>query len=112
IGGGVVRSVRAMTGIWDPTRKTEGAWCAYLEFEDGTPASLVYNGYGHFDVAEFTGWMGESERNPDYNLRVRRTLAGVKSDEEEWALKEKQRYGGGDERGYTAEGERPQAHFG
>src|SRR5207244_4257316 len=57
--------------------------------------------------------MGESERNPDYNLRVRRTLAGVKSDEEEWALKEKQRYGGGEERNRHWEGgPRPQAHFG
>ena len=112
IGGGLVRSVRAMTGIWDPRRRVEGAWCAYLEFEDGTPASLVYNGYGHFDVAEFTSWMGEGMRNPDYNLKVRRALAGVNSDEEEWALKEKQRYGGGEERPHYAPGERPQAHFG
>jgi len=111
IGGGRVRSVRAMTGVWDPKRKVEGAWCAYLEFEDGVPATLVYNGYGHFDVAEFTSWMGEGERDPDYNLRVRRTLAGVKSDEEEWALKEAERYGGRAER-HRASGKRAQAHFG
>src|SRR5581483_5628850 len=98
IGGGMVRSVRAMTGIWDPARRAEGAWCCYLEFEDGTPASLVYNGYGHFDSSEFTSWMAEGKRDPDYNLRVRRTLAAVKTPEEEWALKEAQRYGGGTER--------------
>lgn len=112
IGGGMVRSVRAMTGIWDPRRRAEGAWCAYLEFEDGVPATLVYNGYGHFDVAEFTGWMGEGPRDPDYNLRVRRALAAVKSDEEEWAMKEAQRYGGGAQRHRATDGERPQPHFG
>src|SRR5712691_9278429 len=36
IGGGLVRSVRGTTGIWDPSRHAEGAYCAYLEFEDGT----------------------------------------------------------------------------
>jgi len=114
IGGGKVRSVRAMTGIWDPARRAEGAWCAYLEFEDGTPASLVYNGYGHFDSSEFTSWMAEGQRDPDYNLRVRRTLAAVKTPEEEWALKEGQRYGGGSERTHYSDEvtERPQSHFG
>ena len=112
IGGGMVRSVRAMTGVWDPKRKVEGAWCAYLEFEDGTPATLVYNGYGHFDVSEFTSWMGEGPRDPDYNLRVRRALAAVRNDEEEWAMKEAQRYGGGRERNRPHEGEQPQSHFG
>ncbi|MBM2811935.1 MAG: Gfo/Idh/MocA family oxidoreductase [Chloroflexi bacterium] len=112
IGGGMVRSVRAMTGIWDKSRRSEGAWSAYVEFEDGTPATCVYNGYGHFDVAEFTGWMGESPRNPDYNLRVRRALSQVSKPEEEWALKEAQRFGGGDERSRQVEGDRPQAHFG
>ena len=24
----------------------------YLEFEDGTPATIVYSGYGHFGMAE------------------------------------------------------------
>jgi len=38
IGGGIVRSVRAMTGIWDKARAHEGSYTCYLEFEDGTPA--------------------------------------------------------------------------
>src|SRR5581483_2716282 len=92
IGGGLVRSVRAMTGIWDPARRAEGAYCAYLEFEDGTPATLAYNGYGHFDTAEFSEWVGEQQRDPDYNLRMRRQLSGAKTPEDEWALKEAQRF--------------------
>ncbi len=105
IGGGLVHSVRGTTGIWDLSRHAEGAYCAYLEFEDGTPATLVYNGYGHFDTAEFTEWAGEQQRNPDYNLRVRRALASVTKPEEEWALKEAQRFGGGDERQYRGQRE-------
>ena len=52
IGGGKVRSVRAMTGIWDKARGHEGSYTCYLEFEDGTPATLIYSGYGFFDTAE------------------------------------------------------------
>ncbi|SRR5581483_1894160 len=113
IGGGLVRSVRAMTGIWDPARRAEGAYCAYLEFEDGTPATLAYNGYGHFDTAEFSEWVGEQQRDPDYNLRMRRQLSGAKTPEDEWALKEAQRFGGGQERDYhERRGDRPQSIFG
>lgn len=93
IGGGLVRSVRAMTGIFDSARRVEGAWTAYLEFEDGTPATLVYNGYGHFDTAEFFWWVGEGgqPRDPETNLQVRAALA---ASTDEVLLKESMRYGG------------------
>ncbi len=39
IGGGMLRSVRAMTGNWDSARSTEGAFSCYLEFEDGAGAT-------------------------------------------------------------------------
>jgi phthalate 4,5-cis-dihydrodiol dehydrogenase len=93
IGGGLVRSVRAMTGIFDSARRVEGAWTAYLEFEDGTPATLVYNGYGHFDTAEFFWWVGEGgqPRDPETNLGVRAALA---ASTDEVLLKESMRYGG------------------
>lgn len=96
IGGGIVRSVRAMTGTWDPSRRVEGAWAAYLEFEDGTPATMVYNGYAHFDTAELTFWVAESARDPEENLRARRALAAAEGDEER--MKESWRYAGGRER--------------
>jgi phthalate 4,5-cis-dihydrodiol dehydrogenase len=54
IGGGKVTSVRAMTGVWDKNRNAEGSYIAYLQFENGTAASSVYNGYNHFNTSEVT----------------------------------------------------------
>ncbi|GAC1315356.1 MAG: Gfo/Idh/MocA family oxidoreductase [Chloroflexota bacterium] len=55
IGGGLVRSVRATTGVWDPARPTEGSYVAFLDFENGAVANLVYSGYDHFHTTELTG---------------------------------------------------------
>lgn len=95
MGGGLVRSIRAMTGVWDEARQAEGAWAAYLEFEDGTPALLGYSGYAHFDTAELHFWVGEggNSRDPKTNVKARRKQGGV-STEEEAALKESMRYAG------------------
>ncbi len=96
IGGGLVRSVRAMTGIFDETRPTEGFYAAYLEFEDGTPATLVYSGYGHFDTAELHWWVGEGgqPRDPETNVKARKKL---REEAREATLKESMRYGGAQE---------------
>jgi phthalate 4,5-cis-dihydrodiol dehydrogenase len=52
-----VRGVRAMT-------VQLGAYTAYLEFQDGTPATIVYSGYGHFDLASWLrGGDGTSRQN-------------------------------------------------
>jgi phthalate 4,5-cis-dihydrodiol dehydrogenase len=59
IGGGIVKSVRALTGAWDERRPTEGAYAALLTFDNGAFATLSYNGYGHFDSDELMGWIGE-----------------------------------------------------
>ena len=101
IGGGMVRSVRATTGVWDPAREWEGSYTCYLEFEDGTPATLVYSGYGFFDTAELFHWVGEGgqQRAPETNLSVRAKLREVSTAEEEEQLKEGMRFGG------TREGE-------
>jgi phthalate 4,5-cis-dihydrodiol dehydrogenase len=116
IGGGMVRSVRAMTGIWDQARAHEGSYTCYLEFEDGTPATLVYSGYGFFDTAELFSWVGEGGqyREPDTNLKVRRQLREVGSAEEEEQLKEGMRFGGQREGEYSHvwAGERKQPFFG
>jgi predicted dehydrogenase len=55
IGGGLVRSVRAVVGAWDTARPTEGSYSAQLEFQDGVIASLTYSGYDHFHTTELTG---------------------------------------------------------
>jgi phthalate 4,5-cis-dihydrodiol dehydrogenase len=98
LGGGLVRSVRAMAGRWDPTRPGEGAYLCYLEFEDGVAASLVFNGYGFFDTAEFMWWLGEggTPRYPDKNVASRRNYTRLSPQERARVLeeyKEKMRYG-------------------
>jgi predicted dehydrogenase len=116
IGGGLVRSVRAMTGVWDKARQWEGSYTCYLEFEDGTPATLAYSGYGFFDTAELFDWVGEGgqHRGPDTNLNVRKRLREVRTPEEEEALKEGMRFGGAREGEFSHvwSGERKQPFFG
>jgi phthalate 4,5-cis-dihydrodiol dehydrogenase len=97
IGGGLVRSVRAMTGVWDARRPTEGSHVVYLEFEDGTPATAVYSGYDRFHTAELTFGIGEQGQLLDASVygRARKALARVGSADEEAALKRSSvRYGG------------------
>ena len=94
IAGGQVTSVRAVTGAWDTTRPTEGAYAALLTFEGGAFASLTYNGYGHFDSDEFQGWVGEMGQSkiPD-TARPRRSFDSAA---DEAAYKNARNYGGPD----------------
>jgi phthalate 4,5-cis-dihydrodiol dehydrogenase len=116
IGGGMVKSVRATTGIGDPARPHEGSYVCYLEFVDGVPATLVYSGYGFFDTAELFWWVGEGgqPREPETNAKVRKKLKGITSTEEEEMLKEQMRYGGRREGEFSHDwqGERRQPFFG
>jgi phthalate 4,5-cis-dihydrodiol dehydrogenase len=91
LGGGRVSSVRAMTGDWDASRPTEGAYSALLTFEDGAFASLTYSGYAHFDSDELVDWVGElgQRKNPEAYGATRRALHGNEMD-----LKNARNYGG------------------
>jgi phthalate 4,5-cis-dihydrodiol dehydrogenase len=95
LAGSPVRSVRAMTGILDPKRPTEGACMAFLDFADGTAASLLYSGYDHFDSDELHDWIGEGgqRRRPNHGSS-RKALLQLRSQEEESAARA-QRYGYG-----------------
>ena len=70
LGGGKLASVRGMTGQWMPERRIPGYYSAYLEFEDGTPVTLVHNGYGYFLGSELVPW-GESRQRYTLEERVR-----------------------------------------
>ena len=59
LGGGQVRSVRATAFDWDPQRSTIGAHAVFMQFADGTAATAVYNGYGHFSAMELCGDISE-----------------------------------------------------
>jgi phthalate 4,5-cis-dihydrodiol dehydrogenase len=84
LGGGRVRSVRAHAGGLDPARPTEGHAVAFLAFEDGAAASLVYGGYDFFDSDELHGWISErgDPKQPAHGA-ARRALAARTRDEAE-----------------------------
>jgi phthalate 4,5-cis-dihydrodiol dehydrogenase len=91
LGGGKVRSVRAITGRWRPERpRGTGYFTALLEFEDGTPATIVYNAYGYFDSVELVKW--GNDKGIDERAKMRQQLLTGEMDEP--TLKEATRFGG------------------
>ncbi|HYX66164.1 MAG TPA: Gfo/Idh/MocA family oxidoreductase [Burkholderiales bacterium] len=91
LSGGVVKSVRAMTGAWDSARPVEGAYSALLALADGAFATLAYSGYGHFDSDELLGWIGEGGQRKD---PARHGGARLALTENETELKNARNYGG------------------
>jgi len=91
LGGGRVRSVRGSVGRWMPERPCPGNFSAYLEFEDGTPATIAYNGYGYFDTSELTWGIGNRLYTDDQRVAVRRALRAGTFDND--AAKEEMRFG-------------------
>jgi phthalate 4,5-cis-dihydrodiol dehydrogenase len=84
LGGAPVRSVRAVAGRWDPDFPAgEGNYTAFLEFENGAAATMVFDGYGWFDAAELTWGVGESGkrmRNPDSTIPRARPGGPISAD--------------------------------
>jgi phthalate 4,5-cis-dihydrodiol dehydrogenase len=74
LGGGMVRSVRASVGRWMPERPCAGNFSAFVEFADGTPATISYNGYGYFDTSELTWGHGTRMYGDDERLAVRGSI--------------------------------------
>ncbi len=99
IGGGMVRSVRAMLGVWDPDRPVDGAYNAFLEFEDGSTATLTFSAYGRFDSGEFHYYIGEGAERQETERwgNARHELEGL-SREAESRLKADLGYGGSKQR--------------
>ena len=69
-----MKSVRATTFI-DGVTGIEGGYVAYLEFETGVPATLVYDGRALFDTSELFWWLGEGGQPRDPNLAAKRRRA-------------------------------------
>jgi phthalate 4,5-cis-dihydrodiol dehydrogenase len=97
LGGGMVRSIRGTTAVADPARRVEGAYAAYLEFEDGTPATVAFDAHGHFDSAELTYGIGlfGRPRDKETNLGAHRQAKSFATHEDEYAFKNATRVGGG-----------------
>src|SRR6185312_2547459 len=79
VAGGMARSVRASAWILDPARPTEGCYAAFLTFENGAVASLVYSGYDHLESSG----------------AARRALQAAHTPEEETELRVKSGYSSG-----------------
>jgi phthalate 4,5-cis-dihydrodiol dehydrogenase len=97
LGGGKLRSVRGTIGQWFPGRPIAGYYSAFLEFEDGTPSTIIHNGYGYFLGNELVPW-GESKQQYDVQERaeIRRQLReGTRKEEQD---KQDMRIGGSNER--------------
>jgi phthalate 4,5-cis-dihydrodiol dehydrogenase len=105
LGGGMLQSVRAMTGRWDESRPTEGAHAAYLEFEDGTVATAIYNGYDHFHTTDLTFGIGEGGPSirPDGYASSRKIIQQLGNSDAEKKLKSQKGYGGNRSKNYTKE---------
>lgn len=92
IGGGMVRSVRSMAGVWDPDRRVPGAHATFMEFEDGAVATAMISGYDHYDsrLLVFGPDAIDESKHAAARRELRESLAG--SNEADAARAE--RYGG------------------
>jgi phthalate 4,5-cis-dihydrodiol dehydrogenase len=113
LAGARATSVRALAGRWDATRPVDGAYAALLNFEGGVFASLLYQGYGHFDGDELCGDVTELGEPRDRSRQgaARRRLAGLADANEEVAAKAARNYGGAAQASYASEN-RSHQHFG
>ena len=95
LGGGMVRSVRGtMVDTNLPGRPCPGYFTGFMEFEDGTPANFVYNGYGYIGSWEMVPWgetperVAASQRSGEYRRALRSGTAN------EYDARELLRFGG------------------
>jgi phthalate 4,5-cis-dihydrodiol dehydrogenase len=92
IAGGMVRSLRGTADTWDPNRRVPGCYSAYLDFEDGTTATVVCSGHDHFNSMEFVQ-RGFSV-DPASHARARRELRAAPDVDWEARAAREERYGG------------------
>jgi phthalate 4,5-cis-dihydrodiol dehydrogenase len=83
LGGGKLRSVRAAVGEWMPERAVPGFYTALLEFENGMPATIIYNGYGYFMTLEMYPEAADRHRySDDDRVAIRKSMRSGSRNEE------------------------------
>jgi phthalate 4,5-cis-dihydrodiol dehydrogenase len=93
LGGGRLRSVRGTARQWMKERSIPGFFTAYLEFEDGLPATILHNGHGYFMTLELYPWgPGIHYFSDEDRVRLRQSMRSGQRDEE--AEKQASRVGG------------------
>jgi phthalate 4,5-cis-dihydrodiol dehydrogenase len=84
LAGGLVRSVRGVTGAWMKPRDTApGFYSAILEFENGPFATLIYDSHGYFMASELfdPGTGGPNAPGIAGRVAARRAIVGNLRDE-------------------------------
>jgi hypothetical protein len=94
LGGGKVRSLRGTTVGGMTSRPCPSYFTAYLEFEDGTPGTITYDGSGYVQGWEFVPWGESGVRRgaSEAGYAYRRQLKAGTADEA--AAREGLRFGG------------------
>lgn len=112
LAGGLVRSVRASTGNWDPARPTEGSYQAFLELENGASAVMIHTGYDGFDTTELQTWLHpDRSKSPQAYGQARRTIMAMGPEADEASLKRELYSWGGKVFGTGPSG-KDQQHYG
>jgi phthalate 4,5-cis-dihydrodiol dehydrogenase len=84
LAGGKVRSVKGTVGQWMAERPVPGYYSAYLEFEDGTAATIVHDAYGYFQAHELAAWeSGRQRGTPEDSARARALLRAGRLDHDD-----------------------------
>jgi phthalate 4,5-cis-dihydrodiol dehydrogenase len=116
IGGGKLRSVRAIAGRYEPNfPNCENTYTAMLEFENGTAATMIFDGNGYWDVCELTWEIGEAglpAKNTG-SIEPRYRPSGPVTAEEKFALvRGGNPYGYGAGGGWRTDGAKKNSMFG
>ena len=111
---GPARSVRAITGRWDPQRPTEGAYSALVTFADGAWASLTYSGHGFFDTDAWMNGCGElgMPKDPTSHAATRQRHSAMADENAEALAKAERNFGGKNFTGLPTQPPRHHQHFG
>ncbi len=114
LAGGRVERVRAVTGRWDASRPTEGAYSALLTFEGGAFASLSYNGYGFYDSDVLMDGVGElgQPKDPGTHAQTRSRRTQWHDEAAEVMAKAERNFGGAKHQQPPRQGPQASQHFG
>ena len=95
MGGGLARTVKAVAAAGDSSRVIDGSFAAFMDFEDGTAATMAYSAYGYFDTNEFSWGYGlQGFPAPvDLNTRTHQRFRAFGGREAEMAFKDSARFG-------------------
>lgn len=114
LAGGLAESVTAHTGVWDASRRTEGAYSALLRFSGDVAASLTYSANAHFASDVLLGWIDEGgwPKIPDSFAHTRSTLPPGLSRHAEEELQRRRGCGVAEDMAARKDAVRWHGHFG